>query len=249
MKPEISIIMGHRQLIIALFVMIQTTILVNAFSSISKVKNNGTSSSDKHRFRTKLISMNGWNKFKDGVYDIIDTVNSLRNTDKGSTNRIVDRELDVSYADTIGSKSIQASDVEVLKEFEKSLKYEDGMPTTDLSTGDNYYTGDFRKSFDTAKDIVYDTFEGLSGMEKSSQKKVVLKEEGETDLSSRYVKVATKPSINEDKSVQLVSSQLDNLKSQNFIKRLKARFAIAMEERRRKRIQLATRMRLFFYKL
>ena len=97
----------------------------------------------------------------------------------------------------------------------------------DLSNGDNLLKSDLRKSFDSAKDSIYDTIGSLSKNNANTPT---------TTTTTRGYKALAKPSINKDESIISLSIYLEDAKSSNPLKRFKANRAIASEERKRKRM-------------
>lgn len=177
-------------------------------------------------------SLGGWGAFKDGVYGIVDSVSGLRSNK--TPNGIADRTISVAYSDTVGKKASPSSPdstpgKRLLETYNKSLK-NDPETREDISTGENLFTSDTRKTFNIAKDTFYNAVDALGKKEKTEKD-----EAADISIEMNLFRVATKPSFNEEESVALVSSQLDDLVSTNPLKRFKARVAIATEQRKRER--------------
>lgn len=185
-------------------------------------------------------SMSGWSTFKDGIYGVVDVVKGLRR--EKTVNSITDRTLEVAYTDTVGARSETAASIrkalssptpqtpgsQLLEKYEKSLKTKpNSSELNDISTGENLFTTESRKSFNSVKDTLYDTADSLKKKRKGNEVEVT----SSSVLASQY-KVPTKPSFNEEVSVKLISSNLEGIKSNNPIKRFKAQRAIAIEERK-----------------
>jgi hypothetical protein len=197
-------------------------------------------------------ALSGWGSFKDLIFDTFDSVTSIRSRfgRKQTTNSILDRKLAYSYSDTVeykeqnpllgsildrddSSVSVRESPGEKLMEqFESSVQ----STNTDVSTGTDLYRSDTRKSFDDAKDAIYNLLDG--GAQKKKENKQPFR--GQTPAPAieeitQSFKAAAKPSINKDKTVVNLTPYLADLHSQNPIKRLQARLAISTAERKRKR--------------
>ncbi|GFH46668.1 hypothetical protein CTEN210_03142 [Chaetoceros tenuissimus] len=172
-----------------------------------------------------------WKSFKNGIYGTADFVKGKKKGKKQNT-------MENAYSDTVESKlkssyrvpraispNVVVDDVvtmekDIINSFDSSLKTSPLVVNKDLSTGENLYQSDLRKSFESAKDVIYNTVDSLSA-EKSEKAKMAVEEH----------KVVAKPSRNKDKIVQAVPA----LKSSNPLTRMKANLAIASEERRRRR--------------
>lgn len=171
-----------------------------------------------------------WKSFKNGIYGTADFVKGKKKGKKQNT-------MENAYSDTVESKlkssyrvpraispnavvdDVVTMEKDIINSFDSSLKTSP-LVNKDLSTGENLYQSDLRKSFESAKDVIYNTVDSLSA-EKSEKSKMAVKEH----------KVVAKPSRNKDRIVQAVPA----LKSSNPLKRMKANLAIASEERRRRR--------------
>uniref|UniRef100_A0A7S3Q8V2 Uncharacterized protein n=1 Tax=Chaetoceros debilis TaxID=122233 RepID=A0A7S3Q8V2_9STRA len=207
-------------------------------------------------------SMSGWSTFKDGIYGVVDIVKGLRR--EKTVNSITDRTLEVAYTDTVGDSATSRSETaasirkalsfssptqtpgsQLLEKYEKSLKTKtksSEFNDSSISTGENLFTTESRKTFNSVKDTLYDTADSLKKKKKENKPKP---EATSTSTSTSY-KVPTKPSFNEEVSVKLISSNLEGITSNNPIKRFKAQRAIAIEERKRQsRLQREERKQTF----
>ena len=206
-------------------------------------------------------SMSGWSTFKDGIYGVVDVVKGLRR--EKTVNSITDRTLEVAYTDSVGARSESETETtaasirkalsfssptpqtrtpgsQLLDKYEKSLKTK--SKSSELNTGENLFTTESRKTFNSVKDTLYDTADSLKKKKKENKNK----NKPEATSTSTSYKVPTKPSFNEEVSVKLISSNLEGIQSNNPIKRFKAQRAIAVEERKRQsRLQSEQRKQTF----
>jgi len=179
----------------------------------------------------------------------------------GGSSTNLNRNLAVAYSDTVEfkeqrspMKSILAAEepspepIEALThKFESSLS----VSNKDRSNGQDLYRSDTRKTFDSVKDRIYDLFSGGHGkkdnpstttttttttMKKSPPiQNVIAKSTPAQSLKDVSVKAVSKPSHNKDTLVAYITPYLEDLHSNNPLKVLKAKLAIATEERKQKR--------------
>lgn len=168
-----------------------------------------------------------WNRFKNGVYNIVDTVSAV--TKKKQRNSIQDRKISNAYSDTVELKrkdtKLDTPVAKIMAEYDVSLKANSSPRTNhDVSTGENLYMDNKRKSFEAAKESMYSLVDAIFKNSKTSTKK-------SPDSTVSY-KAPTKISVNLDTPVQVLTEQMDDLNSSNPLKRFYAKLAIEAEEKK-----------------
>lgn len=142
---------------------------------------------------------------------------------------------------------------QIVRQYESSLS----ASSKDRSDGEDLYRSKSREKFDTAKDGIYDLFTGKKSQPKQQSKSIAGKKqspllnnisistpstESSSSSSSGFYgsdsadfKSMSKPSTNKDETLINITPYLADLNSSNPIKVLKAKIAIASEERKKKR--------------
>jgi hypothetical protein len=140
---------------------------------------------------------------------------------------------------------------ELIQKYESSLS----ASNKDRSDGEDLFRTDARRNFDSAKDGIYDLFSGSNKNQqstssadtpKAAKKSPLLKNlsipptdatpsSSTISIEDPTFKPQAKPSANKDETITNLTPYLADLDSPNPIKVLKAKYAIASEERKRKR--------------
>lgn len=172
-----------------------------------------------------------WNAFKNGIFNIVDTVSSV--TKKKQRNSMLDRKISNAYSDTVEVKrkdtKLDTPVAKIMAEYDVSLKANSSPKTNhDVSTGENLYMDNKRKSFEAAKESIYSLVDTIFKNSKTSTKKKL-------PASTVSFKAPTKTSVNLDTPVQVMTEQIDNLNSSNPLKRFYAKLSIEAEEKNMKR--------------
>ena len=205
-----------------------------------------------------------WSIIKDVFYNILDSASTIPKVVMGSNKNqiehsILNRKLAVAYSDTVEFKnqnqigiSLLADDTNKANEAQLVKQYTTSLSSSgkDRSDGDDLFRSDTRKSFDAAKDGIYDLFTGSTSKKESTMgdiangaakkktpiENIIRTSSIPTDVTT--FKPVSKPSNNKDTTMTKLTPYFADLNSSNPITVAKAKFAIAMKERtQRRRIQ------------